>query len=90
MSPTPPYRRLTAGQTLTVADLAYVASLEAKTRRLQDLVDVDLAAELDRERVRSARHRREANRARRVAGRIRAQQQHLLALLGTAKETTTP
>jgi hypothetical protein len=89
-APTRPKVLLAAGQTLTVAQVAYVAQLEARARRLAELVDVDLADELNRERARSqalARRRAllnaEVRDARKVAGSLRARNRRLLALLRT-------
>jgi hypothetical protein len=88
--PTPPKVLLTAGQTLTAAQVAYVAQLEARARRLVELVDVDLADELNRERTRALNHRRHAHdlkaelaRARKRVAGLRARNRRLLALLRT-------
>jgi hypothetical protein len=89
-APTRPKVLLTAGQTLTAAQVAYVAQLEARARRLAELVDVDLADELARERALGSRTRRDAlerkaelARARKRVAGLRARNRRLLALLRT-------
>ncbi len=96
-APSRPKVRLTAGQPLTVDQVAYVAQLEARARRLAELVDVDLADELNRERTRALNYRRHAAELKAELGRahksvesLRARNRRLLALLRTIHPRRTP
>jgi len=92
-----PAVQFTAGQALTVTQVAYVAELEARTIRLRQLVDEDLADELARERNRTLNLRRrvdelkaELRHAQMVGRWLRHRNQRLLAFLRTIHPRKEP